>query len=173
MLGRMLRKRLEPKGFEILIARHKQEAAELLRSHINSYFAVIVDVMLPMNSVALKELERLEEIRAGLLDQLDEVRRTSGPEVRAKAGTLKMEIDAIDEEVDKQTNLEGGIELIEEVAKNGIVKVLTIFLTARSMRGLRERANKSIETGKFYWLPKPATAESIAAIIHDHLAKQE
>jgi len=171
-LGGLLQRRLEARGIEIEIVHHKADAMARLKDASRKYCCYNVDVMLPKDQKSLEEVELLEEQRRQALDGIDKVRRESDRSSRSRLTELKKEIERIDKEIDKRTDLEGGVSLFENLPSGPApFNVLTIFLTARSWRGLKERAAKVIETGKFYWLPKPVSVENIVAIINQHLGE--
>jgi hypothetical protein len=179
-----------------------EAATSKLEGHLREYFALIVDVMLPRTDADMKAAERLEKERAQLLDvfdqasslgsagdlenqkrtkflidakdqELDKLTDLEGgvrllEQLSKVLQELKLLIDAKDQDLDKLTDFDGGIHLLEQLSKGGRLKLLTIILTARTLQGLRERAERLVETGKFYWMPKPATAESVISIIEKH-----
>jgi CheY-like chemotaxis protein len=175
-MGRLLKAHLEPKGFRIEIARNIAKALVKLQGHLEKYVALIVDTMLPYDDDAMQEAERLERDRGKLLDEAYKAAQAPSPsneEARAKQSEIKAQIRAkiiaIDQQLDELTDLEGGIYVLEQISAGGPkLKLLTIVLSARSLKGLKEHAEDLVEPGKFYWVAKPTTAESVISIIKEH-----
>jgi CheY-like chemotaxis protein len=171
ILGRLLEEHLG-KEFPVDYARHKDEALQKLKARPNPYFALIVDIMLPKTAAGMEAAEELETKRGELLDQLDGVNRDPSSKEYTKQmqrKALKNEIDEIDRHLDELTDLGGGIDLLEKTRGDGpALQTLTIILSARTLPGLKERARNLVEAGKFYWIEKPASVETIVAILKRH-----
>jgi CheY-like chemotaxis protein len=170
-MGKVLNLRLKPLGIDLDIVKEMATASKRLENHLGAYFALIVDIMLPPDEEKRKKAEGLENRRRDLLD------KASGPaipESQVDVSSIKREIDAVDLALESLTDMEGGIRLLEEAAeKAGKIAQLTIIFTARGLLDLKDRAEKCVEAGKFYWVEKPVSSDHIISILQEHGKKQE
>lgn len=164
LMTRLLPRRLRPLRVEIVVARHMEEGAELLKGGAGAFAVLIVDIMLPRNKEAADKAETLERQRREVLHKIDEVRESGRPEADSEVRSQRDEIDELDRAIESWTDLEGGVHLLEACAP-AFRQVPTLFLTARSAPGLKERAHKLVADDCFHWLQKPAKVGKIVEVL--------
>jgi CheY-like chemotaxis protein len=139
------------------------------------YDLLIIDVMLPKDKTAEKKIEELEEKRYELLNQtIPQSRNESDASINPRPSDQSYAVLAIDQEMKRHIEMEGGVNVVEEyrnntVGKDRICDTPVLYLTARGLPKLRQRGLSYISKNKVKWLEKPASRgeirEAIAKIL--------
>jgi CheY-like chemotaxis protein len=161
-----------PMEIELVVARHMEEANQLLDSNDRPFGALIVDLMLPRNGVDLSELERLERQRAETVRRYFRRPEYQLGAVDEEAVLLRKEIEMLDRQIEPHVAPEGGCEILEGLARKldpswksgGDPKRLelpVIFFTARGLPEVRQRCVKLVSKRFYRFFEKPALEEDV------------
>jgi CheY-like chemotaxis protein len=154
-------------AIQLTVAYHMQEAEELIGNK-TPFDGYIIDIMLPRNQGDLERLERAEEKRMGLLDELIKSTDFEAQHLSDQTLRFRREIDHVDEEISRLVDEEGGVRLVELIAKKHCGKeapepleVPVIFWTARAAPELKDKSRQYVEGKYFRWMEKPADEEEV------------
>lgn len=157
---------------DFVVARHIQQANDLLDANDPPLDALIVDLMLPRNEDDLTELERLERQRAETVRKRFRRATYDAAVVDEETVSLTEDIRRLDREIEPHVAPEGGCEILARLAErldldrktDSDPKPLflpTIFLTARGLPEVKKRCAKLVAARSSRFLEKPVWEDDV------------
>ena len=175
-------KKLKKFKTEITVTRDMASTRNLISKKKLDIDALLIDLMLPKNENCNRLLEEglfnkkgeliqesLLKLRAEKWKELIEFAGSDYQELNTDISRIRKELDIIDENIDANLNLEGGVEILEEfnrISGKGdpkVIEIPTIVITARGLPKLRKRCANLVKNGVFHWLEKPIRIEEVVS----------
>jgi len=160
-------KDVEHERIELTVTYHMEQAKKTIEKE-RSFDGYIIDLMLPRNQEDLDELEKIEEERMGLLNDLIKATNFDSQNLSNRIIDLRRQIDDVDEEVSRLVDEKGGLELVKLIAKRHCGKELpdaldvpVIFWTARVAPEVKDESKEYVEGKYFRWMEKPTDEEEV------------
>jgi len=154
-------------GIQLTVAYHMDQAKNIIEKEA-AFDGYIIDIMLPRDQEDWKKLEEAEDRRMKLLDDLIESTDLELQKLKPEAFKLRKEIDEVDEEIGRLVDEEGGVRLVELIAKRHCAKeppealgVPVIFWTARAAPELQAKCRQYVGDEYFKWMEKPTGEEEV------------
>lgn len=151
-------------NIELTITYQMEGAKQIIKDE-EPFDGYIIDIMLPRAEKDLAALEEKERERTNLLDELISKTDFESESLSLEILKLRRQIDEVDAEIEVLLNMEGGLELVELIAKKHSIEKLevpVIFFTARAAPELKDKCKEFVHDKFFYWFEKPEDEEVVA-----------
>jgi CheY-like chemotaxis protein len=167
---------------ELVVARHMEEAVQLLDPSKPGFDALLLDLMLPRNAEDLADLEKLEGQRRKLVREYFRRANPRQPEVAdEETVSLQKQIDMLDLDIEPRVAAEGGCEILEWLARKRDasappgrdprpLEFPVVVFTARGLPEVKARCEKLVSERYYRFFDKPAMEADVLQALLDLLA---
>jgi CheY-like chemotaxis protein len=154
---------------ELIKALFLKEAIDLIRKN-KVFDALLIDLMLPPDEKAYKELEGSENeegLNIERIEVLTKLLEMSSPKRigdYSKIEHLQTKLSQIDNQIEKNIIFDGGYQVLECFrSDNNLQKINipVICITARGDLEIQKKCKQLVEDNYFKWLEKPVSMEII------------
>lgn len=158
---------------ELAIAYQMENAKQIIGGQA-PFDGYIIDIMLPRTEKDLAALEEKEGERTNLLDDLIGKTNFESEGISPEILGLRRKIDEVDAEIEVLLNMDGGLELVELIAKKHSTEKLevpVIIFTARAAPELKDKCKEFVRKQFFRWFEKPEEEEVVAKTLVELLGE--